>query len=223
MSDTTTYPTPAADKLAAEEPRLDAEIAAYREERVSYWTKSFTREQLRDAIEAVGLAMPPKSTSVSLLVEVLVRWDMKSNDDRSPAIRELTEMKRWAVAERMVIEYLGHHVIADVHAKYRGMIERKLGEPMGPSWITDLAVQWEQELALAEAWGRIGHGIRHGEQTPLEAAADARKHYTALILMAARSASHGLGNRSQSMLDNHKLEAYAQFVDKVSLLDVVGF
>lgn len=218
MSDTRTYPTPAADLLAQAQPLYDAEIEAFRLTRARYWDGAFTAEQLRDALISLIAAQTPKSSPKPVLVGMLVdQYDMKHFDERPAAIAELARLKRRADEERYILAGVREHTVEQVDAEYRALVAANMDGSMSPPWMASTSVAWQEERAVATAWGFIAATIRKGK-TPGEAATEAVQYFTGQVIQAARSGAMGR-NWITAALDTSAQAGYAKFLDRLTILD----
>lgn len=216
MSDTKTYPTPAADQLAQAQPLLEKQIEAFRLTRARYWDGAFTVEQLRDALISLVAAQTPKSSPKPVLVGMLVeQYDMKHFDERPAAIAELARLKRRADEERYILDGVREHTVEGVDATYTARIAGHAS--MSPSWMASTAVAWQEDRAVATAWGFIAATIRKGK-TPGEAATEAAQYFTGQVIQAARGGASGR-NWITAALDTSMQSGYAKFLDRLTILD----
>jgi hypothetical protein len=222
MSDTVTYPTPAADELAATKPRLTEEIEAYRVERTQYWNQVFTVEQLHDTMESLDVRALPKSTPKPVLVAVLVdEYDMKQ-DDEFVAAAELRALERRADEERYILAGISDNTVEAVNEHFRSEIGSRLaGFETGllPETLADLGEQWQEAKEYAAAWRFVGISIsRHG-RTPHEAARLAVQHFTAQVIQHARGNGQAGSVRVRRGMEARQYAAYAKFLDRLTILD----
>lgn len=222
MSDTVTYPTPAADELAALGPIFEEHIAAYRVERTDYWRSGFTREQLRDVMEAFDIRTLPKSTAVDTLVAVVVdELDMKG-DDAPTSIGQLAKLKRRAEEERYILGGIRDNTVEAVNENFTSAVRVRLASfegGMSPEALAGIAEQWQEAKEYAMAWRFVGLGVtRHGK-TPHAAAVDAVRHYTGQVIQNARGNGQGGNVRVRRAMDARQYAAYAKFLDRLTILD----
>lgn len=219
---TQTYPTPAADELAALGPIFEEHIAAYRVERTDYWRSGFTREQLRDVMEAFEVRALPKSTGLDTLVAVIVdEIDMKG-DDAPTTIAQLRELKRRADEERYILDGIRDNTVEAVNETFTSTVRARLASfegGMSPESLADIAEQWQEAKEYAMAWRFVGLGVtRHGK-TPHAAAAEAVRHYTGQVIQHARGNAQGGSVRVRRAMDARQYAAYAKFLDRLTILD----
>lgn len=227
MSDTATttenaWPTPAADKLAAETPRLQAEINAYKAERTSYWDQGFTIAQLHDVFEPLGVRRVAKGTAKDTLVAVLVdEYDLKKNDDRTPALAELADLQREAGVETSILDMLRKaSTLQQVDERWRTYLAQQLAKA-SPEGVVDIATDWQFERAEAKLWHYLAFRIRDG-LTPIEAAQDSLQHGTFDLVSDARGAHLSSGNPIREMLNRYSTAATAKTLDSLALVTVLS-
>jgi len=220
MSETTTYPTPAADELAAIGPIHEEIIGDFKAERTKYWDDAFTVDQLRDAMDSLGVRAPAKGTAKPVLVGILVdEYDLKKFDDRPGAIAGLAQLKRRADEERYILAGIRDHDFDAVNAEYKSKLRLRLDvETFSPDQLASTAEAWQEALEEAVAWRFIALTINQGK-TPHKAAQDAVRHFTYQLIVYARSNGEGGSVRSVRGMQARQATAYAKFVDRLTILD----
>jgi hypothetical protein len=218
MSDTTTtYPTPARDKLAADRAFLEHGIEQYRAARIKYWDEGFTRAQLHDSARELGIRTLPQSGDKATLVAALVeQWDMK-HGSRPAAIEELARLERRARIEATILDGVYGNTVEKVDADHKALIASNLDMSVSPEWLAGVAATWQYARAFAVCWRFIGATIDKGK-TPIEAAHEAVQYFRREVVQRAAGGAHGRTPLNAAM-DAQEQAAFATFTHRLTVLD----
>lgn len=219
MSDTKTYPTPAADALANEKANLEDRIAGDKETRANRLNRDSLPE-LREAYRARFGQKAPGSIAKTTIIKMITDADIDGIPGKtqgSPSATRLKHLTRRADEERYILNGVRNHIVEHVDATYRDLLRANVDMQPSPLWMASTAMSWQEERVIAVAWGFIAATIDKGK-TPHEAATEAVGYFTGQVIQAARGGDGGRGWVTAA-LDGRQQSAYAKFIDKLTILD----
>lgn len=218
MTDTITYPTPAADELARDEANLRHRIAAGIKERSAYLARRDVPALRLEFKDRYGNA-PKSSLTKPELIEQIAEADIIGLPGRrsgSPDSTRLQRLVQLARIEAYILENVQKHTLAaadEAAMRAVGNVDAKTSNPEG---LADLAGVWQYERGYATAWQFVAATIKQGK-TPTEAAREAVLYFVNDLVQRARGGANGGHVLTRQLVESNEAAAYARFVDSVTV------